>query len=75
MAKIDEVKESIGYFKLIFSILVAINISLVAWLYKNSELLNLIDMVSFLSLVTSVTICIIYINRQVLSKIRSLRDL
>ena len=75
MAKIDEVKETIGYLKVVFSILIAINVSLVAWLYKNDELLNLIDIVSLLSLVILITICIIYVNRQVLSKIRSLRDL
>ncbi|MDQ7068924.1 MAG: hypothetical protein Q9M40_13695 [Sulfurimonas sp.] len=34
MAKIDEIKESIGYLKVVFSIMIAVDVSLVAWLYK-----------------------------------------
>ncbi len=37
MGKIDKIKESIGYLKVIFSILVAIDVSLVAWVFKNSN--------------------------------------
>ena len=35
MAKIDKLKENIGYLKLVFSILIAIDVSLIAWMYKN----------------------------------------
>ena len=75
MADIDEIKESIGYFKVIFSILIAVNVSLVAWLYKNYELLTIIDAILLLSLSIIITVGIIYINRKILLKIRSLRDL
>lgn len=75
MAKIDEIKESIGYFKVIFSILIAVNVSLVAWLYKNYEIVTMLDTVLLLCLSIVITIGIIYTNRKILLKIRSLRDL
>jgi len=75
MASIDEIKESIGYFKVIFCILIAVNVSLVAWLYKNYELLGVIDAILLLSLSIITTVGIIYVNRKILLKISSLRDL
>ncbi len=75
MSKLDEVKESIGYLKVIFSILIAINISLVVWLYQDTAKVTLIDMVALFSLAILISVAIIYINRKILIKIRSLRDL
>ena len=75
MAQLDEIKESIGYLKVIFSISIAVNISLVAWIYKNFLSFNLQDIVIFLSLAVIISIWIIYINRIILIKIKSLRDL
>ncbi|BCD61830.1 hypothetical protein NitYY0826_C0693 [Nitratiruptor sp. YY08-26] len=40
MARIDKIKEFIGYLKVILGILVAIDISIIAWLFKNQEHLN-----------------------------------
>ena len=40
MAKIDEIKEFIGYLKVVFGILVAIDISIIGWLFKNEESLS-----------------------------------
>ena len=37
MADIDEVKESIGFLKAIFLMLIAIDSSLIAWLFNHSE--------------------------------------
>ena len=75
MAKIDEIKESIGYLKVIFSIMIAINISLVAWLYKNYATIDILDILSLLVLSILISIGIIFVNRSILKKIRSLRDL
>ena len=75
MAKIDEIKESIGYLKVIFSIMIAINISLVAWLYKNYEIIDIFGTLLLLILSVFISIGIIYVNRSILKKIRSLRDL
>ena len=37
MPKIDEVKEFIGFLKAIFILLIVINTSLIAWIFKNFE--------------------------------------
>ena len=38
MAKIDEIKEFIGFLKLLFATFVAIDVSLIAWFVKNHEI-------------------------------------
>ena len=35
MAKLDEVKEFIGFLKVVFVTLVAVDTSLIAWIFKN----------------------------------------
>ena len=75
MAKIDEVKETIGYLKVVFGILIAINVSFIAWIYDNYDLFMLSEMISFTLLATAISLAIIYVNRTILSKIRSLGDL
>lgn len=37
MAKLDELKELIGFLKVLFATFVAIDVSLIAWLFKNSD--------------------------------------
>ena len=75
MAKIDEIKESIGFMKVIFSILIAINVSLIAWLYKNFDTIGVNDTLVLFVLTVLISIGIIYTNKKILNKIRSLRDL
>ena len=75
MAHIDEIKETIGYLKVVFSILIAVNVSLVAWIYKNYDFFNILDIAFFVVLAMLLSIGIIYVNKVILRKIRSLRDL
>ncbi len=75
MAKIDEIKESIGYLKVVFSILIAFNVSFVAWIYRNYEKFNFFDLLMFMLFSFLVAIAVIYINRVILRKIKSLGDL
>ena len=75
MAKIDVMKEKIGYLKVVFSISIAINISLIAWLFQHSS--NISNLKIILSSIVAVmlTIAIIIINRVILNKIDKLEDL
>lgn len=75
MSKIDKAKESIGYLKVIFSIAIAIDVSIIAWLFKNSN--NLEDIKSILAFLTVVliTYAIITLNKKILKKIDNLEDL
>ena len=75
LSKIDRAKESIGYLKVIFSIAIAIDVSIIAWLFKNISIID--DFKSVLSFVTIVglTFAIIVINKKILKKIDDLEDL
>ena len=75
MAKIDKQKESIGYLKVIFSILVAIDVSLVAWIFKNSVLLEDKQLIVPSIIVLLITIALIYVNKVILQKIDKLEEM
>lgn len=75
MARIDKLKEEVGWLKIIFAILIATDISLVAWGIQNygktRALLLIIGAVGVF-LFTSV---IIWINRVAYRKINELEEL
>lgn len=75
MAHLDKVKEEIGWLKVVFAILLAADISLVAWGVQNygkaSPLLLTIGVIAaFL-----VTLTVIWINSIAYRKINKLEDL
>jgi len=75
MAQIDEVKEEIGYLKLIFSILIAIGISIIGWIFQNFDTIKDSRMLlAFFALVFT-GVSIIVVNKKIISKIRNLKDL
>jgi len=75
MAKIDEIKELIGFLKVLFATFVALDVSLVAWLVKNhvdnSTFLN----VGTLVLVILFSLGIIVSVKSILKNIKKLKDL
>ena len=73
MAKLDRAKEYIGFLKAVFIMLVAIDSSLVAWLFKNSELTIQSSLVIIGISVSSITI--ILLVRYILKKIRELEEI
>ena len=75
MAQIDKIKEEIGWLKVIFAILIATDISLVAWLSQNYGkaaplLLEIGLVIAFL-----VTLAIFWINNVAYRKIDKLEEL
>ena len=75
MGKIDKQKEAIGYLKVIFSILVAIDVSLVAWIFKNSDMLEGKMLIVPSVIVLLITIALIIANKTILNKIDKLEDM
>ncbi len=75
MAKIDKIKETLGYLKLVFSIFIAIDISLVTWLYKNFDHLSALNITFIFVLVLFISFAVVYINRKILNKIDDLEEL
>jgi len=73
MAKLDQAKEFIGFLKVIFTLLVVIDSSLIAWLFKFPDLNMQSSVVIFGIIIASVTI--ILLVKYILNKISELEDL
>lgn len=71
----DKTKESIGYLKVLLSIFVAIDISLIAWLFQKYLIISKFTLFGVSFLILFIVFVIIMINRKILSKIDSLEDL
>ena len=75
MARIDKLKEEIGWLKIIFAILIATDISLVAWGVQNygktNPLLLIVGVIGGLL----ITFAIVWINRIAYRKINELEEL
>jgi Mn2+/Fe2+ NRAMP family transporter len=75
MAKIDKVKEQIGWLKVIFGLLFATDISLIAYLFNKIEKLDLIHIYLVLFALFIVTTALFYVNRKAMKKIDELEDI
>ena len=75
MARIDKLKEEIGWLKIIFAILIATGISLCAWVVQNygkiSKILLIVSVIGILLL----TFVIVWINQVAYRKIDELEEL
>ena len=74
MSKADKLKEEIGWLKIVFAILVAIDISLVGWLAQNYNHAPI-----FLQIVCSVAVVmitggVVWVNRVAYKKIDELEE-
>ena len=74
MAKLDKLKEEIGWMKIIFGILVAIDISLVAWLAQNYKTATFLVIICAIGAFVT-TIGIVWVNKSAYRKINKLEDL
>ncbi|RLA58902.1 MAG: hypothetical protein DRQ78_11295 [Epsilonproteobacteria bacterium] len=75
MPKIDEVKEFIGFLKAIFILMLVIDTSLIAWMFKNfeNESLTRLYIVSFMVFILCLAIGILF--SKILEEIKKLKDL
>jgi len=75
MSKIDEVKENIGWLKVVFGLLAAIDVSLLGWLAQNYNATSKLIVIATLIIIIIVTVGIAVVNRNAYQKIRELGDL
>jgi len=75
MAKLDKVKEEIGWIKAIFSIVLVTDISLIAWLIQHFDKSKPFLIFGCAGLVALVTSLIVWFNWIASQKINSLEDL
>lgn len=75
MAKIDEIKEELNYLKVWLSIMVITNIGLASWLINNYETSATLKTVGSMIAIIVLTLVIVFIDKAIKKKIKSLRDL
>ena len=75
MAKFDKLKEEIGWLKIIFGVLIATDISLIAWLVQNYGKASPVLLIVCAIIVILVTFAIVWINRVAYRKIDELEEL
>ena len=75
MSKIDKIKEQIGWLKVVFGLLFATDISLIAFLFNSVETLSNIKILLVLLGLFIVTFAIVYINKKAMEKIEDLEGL
>ena len=75
MAKIDKIKEQIGWLKVLFGLLFATDISLIAYLFNKIEMLSFLKIILVLIGLVLVTIVIRIINKKAMNKIDELEDI
>ena len=74
MAKIDRLKEEIGWLKLVFGLLVAIDVSLVGWLAQNHATSSWALVVAGVIATAVVTLGVVRINRIAYHRIKELEE-
>jgi len=75
MAKIDRIKELIGFLKILFATFVAIDVSLIAWIAKNYQVNSSFFNFSAWLLIIIFSIAIVVDVKAILSNIRRLEEL
>jgi hypothetical protein len=75
MAKLDEVKEYIGFLKAIFVTFIVINTSLIAWVFKSFEVVESWKLYVVLGLIIMLSLSIYGLFLEILKKIKSLKDI
>jgi len=75
MPKIDKIKEQIGWLKVVFGMLFATDISLIAYLFNKISTLSILKISIVLVALVLVTLAIIYVNKKAMNKIDSLEEL
>ena len=75
MPKIDEVKEFIGFLKAIFILMVVMDTSLIAWIFKNFDREPILRLYIVLIIVLFVSVAIWILFNKILQEIKKLKDL
>ena len=74
MAKVDRLKEEIGWLKVVFGVLVAIDASLLGWLAQNYSGGSRLLIVAGSAVAVGVTYGVVRVNRLAYRRIKELED-
>jgi 4-hydroxybenzoate polyprenyltransferase len=74
MSKSDRIKEELGWLKIVFAVLVAIDVSLVGWLAQNYQSAPQLLVACALIAVTFITGVVVSVNRAAIRRFKALED-
>jgi membrane protein YdbS with pleckstrin-like domain len=74
MSKSDRIKEELGWLKIVFAVLVAVDVSLVGWLAQNYQTASQLLVVCALVAVSFVTVVVVWVNRAAIRRFKALED-
>jgi hypothetical protein len=74
MARIDRLKEEVGWLKVVFGVLVALDASLLGWLAQNYASASRLLVLAGTALAIAVSIAIVHVNRLAYRRIAQLED-
>lgn len=75
MAQLDSAREELGWLKVLFTVLAAIGVSLIAWLSQAYDTAKNALLFVAMAAAAVVTAYVIWINRVAYRKIREVKDL
>jgi hypothetical protein len=75
MAMLDSVREELGWLKVLFTVLAAIDVSLIAWLSQAYDTAKNALLFAAMAAAGILTAYVIWINQVAYRKIRELKDL
>jgi len=75
MGKIDEVKEELNYLKVWLGIIVVTTIGLIGWLANHYDTASVLKTGGDIAAIVLLTFAIIFIDKSIKKKIKSLKDL
>jgi len=75
MSEADQIKEEVGWLKLVFAALIAIEVSLIGWLAQNHTTAQTLIVVGAFVTVVAIGLGIVWVNRTAFRRMRQLRDL
>jgi hypothetical protein len=74
MSRNDRIKEELGWLKIVFAMLVAVDVSLVGWLTGNYQEVSRLLVISAFGGVSFVTVVVIWVNRAAMRRFKALED-
>src|SRR5258706_6397918 len=74
VSEADQIKEEVGWLKLVFAALIAIEVSLIGWLAQNYTTAQTLIVGGAFVTVVAIGLGIVWVNRTAFRRIRQLRD-
>ena len=74
MSRSDRLKEELGWLKIVFAVVVAVDVSLVGWLAENYANVALSLVGCAVVAVTLMTVVVVWVNRAAMRRFRALED-